>query len=63
MPDGTYMIFKPENMRYLGVWFHDNFSFTDHIDIPTCKIGQILAGKLWKRHHLNFEAKRLYITV
>ena len=55
IPDGT-TIYEPENLNYQEVWFNNKFSFTQHIDILTCKIGQILWTP-WKRHHLNIEAK------
>ena len=41
IPDGT-TIYEPENLNYQEVWFNNKFSFTQHIDILTCKIGQIL---------------------
>ena len=38
VPDGT-TIYKPENVKYQGVWLDNKFSFTQHIDLLTCKIG------------------------
>lgn len=57
MPDGT-TIFEPENVKYLGVWFDNNFKFLHHIDILACKISRIV-GILWKSQHLTLETKKM----
>ena len=57
MPDGT-TIFEPDNVKYLGVWFDNNFKFVQHIDILTCKISRIV-GILWRSEHLTLEVKKL----
>ena len=57
IPDGT-TIFEPENVKYLGVWFDNNFKFLHHIDILACKISRIV-GILWKSQHLTLETKKM----
>ena len=57
MPDGT-TIEEPDTVKYLGLLFDNQFKFTMHINILSCKINRIV-GILWKSEHLNFEAKKL----
>ena len=57
MPDGT-TILEPDNVKYLGVWFDNNFKFTRHIDILTSKISRIV-GVLWRSQHLTLEVKKM----
>ena len=57
MPDGT-TIEEPDSVKYLGLLFDNQFKFTMHINILSCKINRIV-GIFWKSEHLSFEAKKL----
>ena len=57
MPDNN-VIYEPENVKYLGVYFDGKLTFKKHIDILCCKINRIV-GTLWKSEHLNLEAKKM----
>ena len=41
MPDGT-IIEEPDSVKYLGLLFDNQFKFTMHINILSCKINRIV---------------------
>ena len=57
MPDGS-IISEPENVKYLGVYFDNDFKFKRQIDIICCKINRMV-GIVWKSEHLNMQAKKM----
>ena len=57
MPDGT-VVAEPNTVKYLGVLFDNQFKFSSHIDVLSCKLNRIV-GILWKSDHLTIEAKKI----